>query len=130
MVARVAEEVPLLEREHELGELMGVIDAAGGGCGSAVWVEGPAGIGKTRLLRAAREHARAAGMRVLSARAGALERDFAFGVVRALFEPAVAEQPALISVGAARLAAPVVTLVENCRQRRRSPARDCTGSTG
>lgn len=49
---------------------------------------------------------------MLYAPAGALERDFAFGVVRALFEPAVTEQPALISIGPATLAAPVVTLVE------------------
>jgi hypothetical protein len=112
VVGRAAEESPLLERERELLALTAAVDAAAGGSGSAIWVEGPAGIGKTRLLRAAREHARQAGLRVLWARAGALERDFAFGVVRALFEPVVTERPDLISTGPARLAAPVVTLVE------------------
>ena len=58
---------------------------------------------------------------MLWARAGALERDFAFGVVRTLFEPAVTERPDLISTGPARLAAPVVTLVEE-------PATAVTGA--
>jgi len=38
------------------------------------------------LLDAARERAAALGMTVLAARAARLERDFAFGVVRQLFE--------------------------------------------
>lgn len=53
-------------------------------------MEGPAGVGKTRLLASVRESARGEGMRVLSARAGERERDFAWGVVRSLFEPVVA----------------------------------------
>ena len=52
-----------------------------------VAVEGPGGIGKTRLLAAARGGAREAGMRTLHARASELERSFTFGVVRQLFEP-------------------------------------------
>jgi DNA-binding CsgD family transcriptional regulator len=54
-------------------------------------VEGPAGIGKTALLTAARIAAADGGMRVLRARGTELERDFAFGVVRQLFEPSLAE---------------------------------------
>ena len=53
-------------------------------------VDGPAGIGKSVLLRAARDAARGRGFRVLRARGAELERGFAFGVVRQLFEPAVA----------------------------------------
>ncbi|MFI8294240.1 AAA family ATPase [Streptomyces sp. NPDC085614] len=49
--------------------------------------QGPAGIGKTRLLAEARGQAVEAGARVAAARAGELERDFALGVVRQLFEP-------------------------------------------
>ena len=54
-------------------------------------VEGPAGIGKTRLLAEARVRGQEAGARVLFARAGELERDFPFGVVRQLFEAALAD---------------------------------------
>jgi DNA-binding CsgD family transcriptional regulator len=57
-------------------------------------VEGPAGIGKTRLVRAAGRHGREVGLIVLSARGSELERDFAYGLVRQLFEaPLVAASP-------------------------------------
>ncbi|MFG2795018.1 LuxR C-terminal-related transcriptional regulator [Streptomyces sp. NPDC048419] len=59
----------------------------GMGVGGVLVVEGPAGIGKTRLLREARVLASGAGLKVLSARGTTLERGFAFGVVRQLFEP-------------------------------------------
>ena len=75
-------------------------------------VEGPAGIGKTRLLDAARAAAAERGFRVLVARASPLEREFGFGIVRGLLEPVVhaagpAERAALLD-GAARLAGPVL----------------------
>jgi len=54
-------------------------------------LEGPAGIGKTALLAAARTAAADGGMRVLRSRGTEFERDFAFGVVRQLFEPPLAE---------------------------------------
>ena len=53
-------------------------------------VEGPAGIGKTVLLAAARNEAGESGFRVLRARGAELEREFPFGVVRQLVEPLVA----------------------------------------
>ncbi|HEV2813451.1 MAG TPA: AAA family ATPase, partial [Solirubrobacteraceae bacterium] len=84
---------PLLEREDELSRLVERIAAAREGRGTMVLVEGPPGIGKTRLLDAARERARAEDMLVLSARASELDREFPFGVVRQLFEPLVAEAP-------------------------------------
>jgi DNA-binding CsgD family transcriptional regulator len=77
----------LLERDRELGELDAVVRAALAGESALALVEGPAGIGKSRLLVATRERAEAAGFRVLSARGSHLERDFPFGVVRQLFEP-------------------------------------------
>lgn len=80
----------LLERERELGELLAAARDAERGRGRLVVIEGPAGIGKTRLLREARERAARAGMRVLAARASELERDFPFAVVRQLLEPALA----------------------------------------
>jgi len=54
-------------------------------------IEGPAGIGKTALLAAARTAAADGGMRVLRSRATEMETNFAFGVVRQLFEPALVE---------------------------------------
>lgn len=48
-------------------------------------VEGPAGIGKTRLLREIRARAAATSFQTFDARAGVLEREFGFGVVRQLF---------------------------------------------
>jgi DNA-binding CsgD family transcriptional regulator len=78
-------EAPLVEREHELDALERVLAGARRGEGSAAIVEGPAGIGKSRLLLAA--GAGAADLEVLRARASELERDFPFGVVRQLFEP-------------------------------------------
>ena len=115
MVQNVVERAALpalLERDRELATITAAINAAADGHGGVVWVEGPAGIGKTSLLRAAGQHAREAGLRVLRARPAALEREFAFGVVRGLFEPAVTAQPAVLASGPASLAAPVVTLAE------------------
>ena len=53
-------------------------------------VQGPAGIGKTRLLAETRERARAIGLDVLTARGGELESGYGFGVVRQLLESSVA----------------------------------------
>jgi DNA-binding CsgD family transcriptional regulator len=81
----------LLERSEELARIESMLAAARSGQGTFVVVEGPAGIGKTALLTAARTAATEGGMRVLRARGTELERDFAFGVVRQLFEPPLAE---------------------------------------
>ena len=83
------EESELLERERELEALDEAIRASCAGAGGAVLIEGPAGIGKSSLIRAGRERARSAGMRVLSARGSELEQRFAYGIVRQLFERAL-----------------------------------------
>ena len=75
----------LLEREREIAALERLLDRARESRGAVVLIEGPAGIGKSRLLAAARERAR--GMTVLAARCSELEREFSFGAVRQLFEP-------------------------------------------
>src|SRR6478736_4160953 len=77
----------LLEREAELAAAVEALGAADAGRGTLLLVEGPAGIGKTTLLRAACTAAREAGARIVTARGLALEGDFPFGVVRQLFEP-------------------------------------------
>ena len=85
-----AASVLMLEREAEVAALESMLDAARAGEGRLVVVEGTAGIGKTRLLGAARELAYAAELEVLTARGGELEGEFAFGVVRQLFEAPLA----------------------------------------
>jgi len=87
------------------------IAAAPGGRGTLIVVTGPAGIGKSTMLRAAGAEADARGVRTLTARGLALERGFAYGIVRQLLEPVHAaagpgEWDALLE-GAARLARPV-----------------------
>jgi tetratricopeptide (TPR) repeat protein len=74
------------------------------GRGSVALVEAPAGQGKTALLRASRSAAQAAGLRVLTATGVELQRDFAYGVVRQLFESVVTGE---VLSGAAELAAPI-----------------------
>ena len=75
-------------------------------------VRGPAGAGKTRLVQEACRRAAAAGFGVLRARGGQLEREFAFGVVRQLFDATLARETAegreRAFAGAAALAAPVL----------------------
>ena len=77
----------LHERERELEALDLQISGTLRGRSGLVLFEGPAGIGKSRLVAEARSAAARAGLLVLSARGSELERDFPFGVVRQLFEP-------------------------------------------
>jgi DNA-binding CsgD family transcriptional regulator len=79
----------LLEREAELDELRSALADTGRGEGRLVVVEGDAGIGKSRLLEAASDAARRAGMEVLNCRGTELERDFPFGLAAQLFGPAI-----------------------------------------
>ncbi|ADB53626.1 ATP-binding protein [Conexibacter woesei] len=88
----------LLERQDELRAIERQLAQARAGEGSALIVEGQAGIGKTTLLRAAIERAQTAGTSVLRARGGVLERHLEYGVVRQLLE-----RP-LVKAGAARRA--------------------------
>jgi DNA-binding SARP family transcriptional activator/DNA-binding NarL/FixJ family response regulator len=80
---------PIIDRDRELAALRRAMDESVRGAGSLVVVEGPAGIGKTRLLGEVRRLARERGARVLEARASQLEHEYGFGVVRQLFEPVV-----------------------------------------
>src|SRR4051794_38369337 len=102
---------PLLEREADLAALRALVDAAREGNGTLAVIEGSAGIGKTRLLGEARAIAAELGLRSLSARGGDLEREFAFGLVRQLFEPLLATaapaERAELFAGSAGLATPL-----------------------
>jgi DNA-binding CsgD family transcriptional regulator len=101
--------VLLLEREAEMAALEAMLDAAQSGDGRLVIVEGSAGIGKSRLLAEARSLAASAGFEVLTSRGGELEGQFAFGIVRQLFEaPLAAATPQIraeLLAGAAELSA-------------------------
>src|SRR5262245_2045593 len=81
----------MLERDRELGVLEDLIQGALEGRRGLALVEGPAGIGKSRLLAATRQAAEGAGFRVLSARGSDLERELPFGVVRQLFDPVLVD---------------------------------------
>jgi tetratricopeptide (TPR) repeat protein len=77
----------ILGRDTELAVLSAAAEAAEAGNGAFVLVEGPAGIGKTTLLRMACARAEAPGPRILTARGLALESGFAYGIARQLIEP-------------------------------------------
>lgn len=98
----------LLERDAELAVARAALTRAAGGTGGALLVQGVPGVGKSQLLARVRSHARELGMRVLEARGAVIEREFAFGVVRQLFEPIVValDEPerAQLFSGAATLA--------------------------
>ena len=71
----------LLDRDVELAAIASSVRAGG-----VLSIEAGAGVGKTSLVDAACALARRRGRTVLRARGSDLERDFAFGVVRQLFE--------------------------------------------
>jgi DNA-binding CsgD family transcriptional regulator len=81
---------PLLEREEQLALIERLLREAQEGHGILVLFEGPAGIGKSRLLAAACENAETQDVQVLRARGGELEQEFSYGVVRQLFETRLA----------------------------------------
>jgi len=89
MIAGSAVRRVLFERENELERLESRIGQALEGHGRVVFVQGPAGIGKTVLLDAGCALAAGRGFHVLNGRGSDLERQFALGVVRQLFETVV-----------------------------------------
>ena len=94
LVVAVDDGQALLERDAALARIDQRLRDAIAGAGSLLLLEGPAGIGKTRLVAAAARHGRELGLTTLSARGSELERDFAYGLVRQLFEaPLVAASP-------------------------------------
>lgn len=103
----------LLERETELRELAAVFEDVLAGRGRTIVLEGAAGAGKSALTAAASERAKGAGLRVLCARGSELERQYAFGAVRQLFEPILEtvtpEERRRLLAGAARSAAWVLS---------------------
>src|SRR5271154_5281584 len=99
-----------LERGAELTQLAALLASARNGDGQVCVVEGPSGIGKSRLLDECAHLAEAAGMTVLRARGNELTRDYVFGCARSLFESTLhridAETRARLQQGPAALAEP------------------------
>jgi DNA-binding CsgD family transcriptional regulator len=108
----VAQHAELVEREAELAAIAKLVGRAARGSGAVTLIEGPAGVGKTRLIQAAGELAATEPVRVLRARGGELERSFPFGVAVQLFGAAVAalggEERASVLSGAAELAVDLI----------------------
>jgi DNA-binding CsgD family transcriptional regulator len=77
----------LFEREAEVAAIEAAVGRALTGAGGLLVVRGPAGIGKSALLRVAERLADEQGAIVLRGRAAPFEREFPYGVVRQLFEP-------------------------------------------
>jgi class 3 adenylate cyclase/DNA-binding CsgD family transcriptional regulator len=99
----------ILGREADLSRLAGLVErVASGRRGATLIVEGPPGIGKTRLMDELRRLAVERGMEVCVARGAELERDFPFGLARQLLSPALADVDELsragLLAGAAQLA--------------------------
>jgi DNA-binding CsgD family transcriptional regulator len=100
---------PLLDRDRQLDTGIKALDDACTGHGRLLILDGPAGMGKTRLLDAIAD--RAAGVDLLRASGASMERGYAFGLVRDLFEPwlraADHNARSLALAGPAERAAPV-----------------------
>jgi predicted ATPase len=78
-----------VDRDREMVVLRAMVAELGEGGPGCLLIEGPAGIGKTRLLDEVRRLAAAAVVPVRSARSSTLEQGFEFGVARQLFDAAV-----------------------------------------
>jgi DNA-binding CsgD family transcriptional regulator len=95
----------LLERDVELGQIGGLLDAAQNGGGAPMLIEAAAGLGKSRLLAAADELARDRGLAVVQARGSESGGELPFGVCVELFESPLAvakdDQRAQLLSGAA-----------------------------
>ncbi len=94
----------LLERGAELAGIDRLLAAACEGSGSLVVIEGPAGIGKSALLRACARAAQELGMESLDACGDDVSMESSFAAIRELLAPAVGADA---FSGSAGLAAPV-----------------------
>ena len=98
----------LLERERELAAVEKLLE----GCGGVLTIEAGVGIGKTSLVQAACRRARELDFDVLTACGSELEADFAFGVVRQLFERRLTatrgDERATLTVGPAAAVRPLL----------------------
>lgn len=92
----------LVEREDEMAQLGQAVAALAAGQSGRLLIEGPAGIGKTRLLDELVAQARDRGVQVLIARGSPLESSFGYGVARQLLEPAITDDMLCAAAAPAR----------------------------
>ena len=113
----------LLEREAELRAIRERLDRLREGTGSVLLIEGEPGIGKSSLVRHARDDARGAGITALVAHGSELERNYPFGTVLDLFGPLLRDNArrAQLFGGPAELARP---LFETGRELGSDPSAD------
>jgi energy-coupling factor transporter ATP-binding protein EcfA2 len=78
-----------LERDEELDSIAAVLDDAARGAGRLLVIEGPPGIGKTRLVEHARQLAKERGFGRLTGTGDEAERSLPWGVIRQLVERSV-----------------------------------------
>ncbi|MEV4343066.1 AAA family ATPase [Actinoplanes sp. NPDC049596] len=81
----------MIGRETELRLTRGLLAEAAAGNGTALLIHGPAGVGKTALLRAARADALERGFTVLSTAGVETERWFPFAALNLLLQPLLGE---------------------------------------
>lgn len=81
----------LLERDDALAAVGDAVSGAASGRGRVVVVEAAAGLGKSALLAVARQRGAAAGLRVLTATGGEIEREIPWVVARELLRPVLPE---------------------------------------
>jgi DNA-binding CsgD family transcriptional regulator len=110
VLASSIETSPVLEREREIRTIDEALVSAQAGVGTALVVEGEAGIGKSTLARQAVDEARRRGLRILRAQGGELERSLPYGVVIELFGALTREerQAADLFAGPAAVTAPLL----------------------
>lgn len=116
---RKTPEEHLVDRDREVAELRLAASDAFGGVPRLAMIEGPAGIGKSRLLTEARRIADGHGAITLTARGSQLEKEFGFGVVRQLFEALLTDpvERERLLAGAAASAASVFDLGTDTGER-------------
>jgi DNA-binding CsgD family transcriptional regulator len=103
--------IRLLDRGAEFEIIRRIFGRLPLGGGGLIVIDGPAGVGKTALLEATRAAAVEAGLLTLHGRAAELERTFAYGVVRQLFDDVLRDgdiEAEALFTSAARFAAPLL----------------------
>jgi DNA-binding CsgD family transcriptional regulator len=93
MAAEFAATDLLFERDFELAQLLAALRGCADGRGGVVVVEGPAGIGKSALLRSAVEDTSVSRLQLLRARGVPLESEMPFALAQQLLAPALARLP-------------------------------------
>ncbi len=90
----MSDAAPTLEREHELDRIAAALDDVAAGRGRAIVIEGPPGIGKSRLIDDARALAKLRGFGRLAAGGDELEAAIPWSLLRQVVERSIWRHPA------------------------------------